>query len=101
MHVTPIASSFSRTSGFEKRAMAKTSLSGASNRSAGALTGPCPPTKSTFWPRICRSEAEVENGLVEGSDVDRPQCREQPLIGEAGEEAVDGPLEAGDVALEA
>src|SRR5437762_2803674 len=142
MHVTPIASSLSRTSGFEKRAITDTSLSGASSRSAGALTGPCPPTNSTFWPCIAaqpacrgtnsaarrpgpgrtrrwwrgrlrrrrrmsrrstrrpRSEAEVEDRLVEGRHVDRLLRREQPLVGKTGEEAVDGPLEVGDVALE-
>src|SRR5437899_87620 len=102
MHVTPFDSSVSRASGFEKRAMANTSLSRASNRRAGALTGPCPPTNNTLCPCTAagRSEAEVEDRLVEGRHVDRPQRREQPLVGKAGEEAVDGPLEVGDVALE-
>ena len=44
----PLDSSFSIAPGFEKRAMANTSLSAVSNRSAGALTGPCPPTNNTF-----------------------------------------------------
>src|SRR4051812_5518142 len=103
MHVTPSASNFSRTSGFENRAMANTSLSGVSNRRAGALTGPCPPTNSTFWLctwRRSRSEAEVEDRLVEGRHVDGMQSREQFLIRTAGEEAVDEALEVGDVALQ-
>src|SRR5438309_6735110 len=102
MHVTPIASTFSPTSGFEKRAMTNTSLSGASSRRAGALTGPCPPTNNTFWPCTTRrrSEAEVEDRLVERRHIDRVQRWEQLLVREAGEEAVDGSLEVGDVALE-
>src|SRR5207248_6219484 len=47
-----------------------------------------------------RSEAEVEDRLVEGGHVDRPDRREEPVVRKAGEEAVDGPLEIGDVALE-
>src|SRR5438034_5480971 len=103
IQVTPSASNVSRAWGFEKRAMTRTSLSGASSRSAGALTGPCPPTNNTFCPSTpptYSSEAEVENRLVERSHVDQPQRREQLLVGKAGEEAVDRPLEVGDVALE-
>src|SRR5207237_4280401 len=69
----------------------------------GALTGPCPPTNNTFWPCTTggRSEAEVEDRLVERRHVDGVHRREQLLVGETGEEAVDGSLEVGDVALEA
>src|SRR4051794_20188041 len=104
MHVTPSPSNLSRASGFEKRAMANTSLSGASSRRAGALTGPCPPTNSTFCPCTAaypRSEPEVEHGLVEGRHVDGVQRREKLLVGKIREEAVDGALEVGDVAFEA
>src|SRR3954469_19345132 len=102
MQVPPMASSFSRASGFEKRAMANTSLSGASIRRAGALTGPCPPTNSTFCPctGAPRSEAEGEDRLVERRRVDRVGSREEPLVRKAGEETVDGALEVGDVALQ-
>src|SRR5438045_3391762 len=101
MHVTPLDSSSCLALPLEKRAMATTSLSGASNRRAGALTGPCPPTNNTFWPcTTVRSEAEVEDRLVERRHVDGVQRREQLAVGETGEEAVDRPLEVGDMALE-
>src|SRR3954469_23934249 len=99
--VTPIDSSFARTSGFEKRAMANTSLSGASSRSAGLLTGPCPPTNNTFCPRIVApSETEVEDRFVERCHVERLHRRQQPVVGETREEAVNGALEVRDVSLE-
>src|SRR5688572_15163294 len=104
MHLMPFASNLSRASGFEKRAMTDTSFSGVSMRNAGALTGPCPPTKSTFCPctvaPLRPSEAEVEYGLVERRHVHLLNGREQALVRKAGQEAVDGPLEVGDVALE-
>src|SRR3954465_5004994 len=103
MQVTPIDSRFARTSGFEKRAMANTSLSGASMRSAGLLTGPCPPTNNTFWPCIVGespSETEVEDRLVERRHVERLHSRQQPVVRQPREEPVDGPLEVGDVSLE-
>src|SRR5688500_6699350 len=105
MHLMPVASNLSRASGFEKRAMTDTSFSEVNMRNAGALTGPCPPTKSTFCPCTLappfdRSEAEVEYGLVERRHVHLLNSRQQALVGKAGQEAVDGPLEVGDVALE-
>src|SRR6516164_2303480 len=45
-------------------------------------------------------EAEVENWLVERVQVDLVQRREQFLVRESGEEAVDCSFEVGDVALE-
>src|SRR5438445_7855791 len=48
---------------------------------------------------IASSDSEVEDRLVERSDVDRPKRREQPLVRKAGEEAVEGPFEVGDVSL--
>src|SRR5580704_118662 len=49
----------------------------------------------TLW-----SQADVEDRLVQGVDIDRLQCLEQLLVRNAGEEPVDGPLIIRDVSLE-
>src|SRR5690349_3483628 len=45
------------------------------------------------------SEANVDDRHLERVDVHRVQRRQQLLVRKAGEEAVDGPVEVGDVAL--
>src|SRR5262249_60165364 len=57
-----------------------------------------PSTTSAYV--IMRSEAEIEDRLVERGNVERLHCREQLLVRTAGEESVQGPLEVGDVPLE-
>src|SRR5262249_62190682 len=57
-----------------------------------------PSTTSAYV--IMRSEAEIEDRLVERCNVEHLHCREQLLVRTAGEESVQGSLEVGDVPFE-
>src|SRR5262245_46319920 len=57
-----------------------------------------PSTTSAYV--IMRSEAEIEDRLVERCNVEPLHCREQLLVRTAGEESVQGSLEVGDVHFE-
>src|SRR5262249_62324937 len=57
-----------------------------------------PSTTSAYV--IMRSEAEIEDRLVERGNVERLHCREQLLVRTGGEGSVQGPLETGEGPLE-